>query len=195
MINVNLNNKDFYTKEEYERISENIHFFNSQWVKVIIGYNIYDISKPFEDIAEFAKSNNIYELNLKITNSIFWKKNIVDTWSREYWKYIYSVILKYSNIFHFQISCGLSKDIFSDKELNYILSTWIILKFGCNWYIWWFDIDLDGDIYHCFPLRGLYLNKKMSIYTFNDKKIDFYKIVWVEKSENICVANKHNYLK
>ena len=188
-INCNLNNKDFYTDDEYKNIQKNIEFIASKNHEIIIGYNIYTFDKWFDDIADFAKKTWLKRINLKVTNTIAGKKLIIDTGSRAYWQYIYQSISKYSGDFFFEISCWLSKDIFFPEEIDFMKNLGIELKFWCSGFVGEFDIDIDGSIYKCFPTRQFYLSKWISIRNFNPQKMKI-ESFWILRSEDICSAHK-----
>lgn len=187
-INCNLNNLDFYTEEEYKNIETNIKYLINIWVDIVIWYNVYDLSKNFEDIYLLSKKLWIKKINLKVTNTVYWKDLIVDTWSREYWAYLFNIVNKYYLDFKFEFSCWLDRNIFLDSEINFFLNNWINLLFWCNWFAWKFDIDIDWSIYKCFPTRSFYIDKKLNIFNYNplSKEISSY---WLKKSENNCSAH------
>lgn len=187
-INCNLNNLDFYTEEEYKNIETNIKYLINIWVDIVIWYNVYDLSKNFEDIYLLSKKLWIKKINLKVTNTVYWKDLIVDTWSREYWAYLFNIVNKYYLDFKFEFSCWLDRNIFLDSEINFFLNNWINLLFWCDWFAWKFDIDIDWSIYKCFPTRSFYIDKKLNIFNYNplSKEISSY---WLKKSENNCSAH------
>lgn len=153
-INCNINNKDFYSKEEILRIKNNLDILNKTWVKIILWYNIIDTSIEPTFLLKLAKKYSIKAINLKITNTELWKNLIIDNSKRELWIYIFKLIKKYYKDFFIEISCWLSKDIFTKDELNFIKNkTKIDLKFWCNWNIWKFDINTNWEIFKCFPLK------------------------------------------
>ncbi len=188
-INANVNNRDFYSDIEYERVINNLKYFKNARTRMTIGYNIYDLSKSFYDIVKVARDTNISHLNLKITNTIIGDPLIIDTGSRKYWEYIFSIIKEYGKEFEFVFSCWLSKDIFHKSEIDYMNDLGIHLRYWCEGFSWKFDIDIDGSIYKCFPTRALYLKKHLSIHNF-DSEETLFKLVWIKKSSDICSAHK-----
>ena len=188
-INCNLNNSDFYSETEYDNLLNNIHFLQSKGHEVIIWYNLYDFNKTFDDIALFTRKLSIKRINLKVTNTIAWKELIIDTGSRKYWEFIFNILERYSSEFHFEISCWLTKDIFTQEELNYIASQDIRLRFWCAGFAWEFDIDIDGSIYKCFPTRQYYLHRWLSIHNFNPREMKI-ESFWLPRSDGICSAHK-----
>lgn len=169
-INANINNTDFYTATEYENVTKNLCFFRDAGSIITIGYNIYDLNKNFDDIIEVAKKTDIKRINLKITNSSIGSPIIIDTWTREYWEYIINIIKRYGKEYEFVFSCGLSPDIFTYEEKEMMHSLWIELKYGCKWFAWWFDIDIDWTIYKCFPTKSRYNHKRLSIRNFTSEE-------------------------
>jgi hypothetical protein len=119
-MNCNTNNRDFYSEREYHQVLQNMIFFRDAGVDMTIGYNIYDLSKPFSDIIAFAEYTGIKKINLKVTNTSLGTPLIVDTGSRDYGKYIFTIIQTYSHDYEFFFSCGLSRDIFTEEEIGYM---------------------------------------------------------------------------
>ena len=187
-INANINNRDFYSDMEYERVLNNLLFFKQAGTKMTIGYNIYDLSKSFNDIVQVARKTGITHINLKVTNTILWDPLIVDTWSRAYGEYIFRIIKEYADEFEIVFSCGLSRDIFLEEEIQFLNQKNIYPQYGCDWFSGKFDIDIDGSIYKCFPTRSLYLRKKLSIYSFESEQ-QLFDIVGITKSDGICRAH------
>lgn len=187
-INANINNRDFYSDIEYERVINNLLFFKQWGTIMTIGYNIYDLSKSFDDIVQVARTTWIKHINLKVTNTILGDPLIVDTGSRLYGEYIFDIIRSYGDEFEFVFSCWLSRDIFVSTEIEYMNSIGIYPRYGCDGFSGKFDIDIDGSIYKCFPTRSLYLKKRLSIYSFTDEQ-QLFSIVWIEKSSGICRAH------
>lgn len=187
-INANINNRDFYSDIEYKRVLNNLLFFKKGWTIMTIGYNIYDLSKPFMDIIDVARSTHIRSINLKITNTILWNPLIIDTGSRVYGEYIFDIIKTYGHEFDFVFSCGLSRDIFLSEEIDFMNQLGIYPKYGCDGFSGKFDIDIDGTIYKCFPTRSLYLKKNISIYNFQSEN-SLLTEVWITKSWGICKAH------
>lgn len=187
-INANINNKDFYSEEEYKRVIDNLIFFREAGTIMTIGYNIYDLTKPFEDIVEVARKTGISLINLKITNTTIGSPLIVDTGSRAYGEYIFAILKKYHSEFGLVFSCGLSPDIFLPKERDFMTSIGILPRYGCAWFSGKFDIDIDGSIYKCFSTRSLYLGKWITIDNFQSEEALF-EIVGITKSDTICRAH------
>lgn len=197
-INCNINNLDFYKQWEVENINKNLFYLNNIWVKLILGYNIYDLDKDSEFIFNLAKKHNIGSINLKITNSSLWEKLIIDNSKKELWSYIFNLIKKYYKDFFIEISCWLDKDIFTYEQINFISHfTKIKLRFWCDWNIWEFDINSDWSIFKCFPLYNLYKKNTHNIdYLINNNiwvksnieylKNNFWKVI----SKWECTANK-----
>lgn len=119
-MNCNTNNRDFYTEKEYSQVLENMVFFRDAGVDMTIGYNIYDLSKPFSDIVTVATHTGIKKINLKITNTTLGSPLIIDTGSRSYGEYIFDIIRTYSHEYEFFFSCGLSPQIFTQDEIEYM---------------------------------------------------------------------------
>ncbi len=188
-INCNLNNRDFYTQEEYDRLLQNMKYLHDLWHQIIIGHNVYDISKPYIDILKTAKSVGSKIINLKVTNTIAGKELIVDTGTREYGKYLYSIVRDGKNDFQFEFSCGLDKSIFKESELQLFQDLWIPMRYWCSGASGGYDIDIDWSISKCFPLRSFYLNKNMSIYTFNPEITDINIPSVPAESKGICSAH------
>lgn len=189
-INCNLNNRDFYTNQEYTRLISNIQYLRGIGHEIIIGHNVYDISKPFQDILDTAKTVGSKRINIKITNTIAWKNLIVDTSDRAYGKYLYSIVYAGKDDFLFEFSCGLDKNIFSSQELSFFEQLGMDMKYGCSAAVWGYDIDIDGSIYKCFPLRNFYLEKGLSISTFNPQKHTIDLGIPHYHSDGICSAHK-----
>jgi len=188
-INCNLNNRDFYSDVEYDRLVKNILLIQELGHEVIIGHNIYDISKPYIDIINMARKTWVRKINLKITNTIAWKDLIVDTSSKEYGTYLYSIVNLGKNDFEFEFSCGLSKDIFSQEQLHVLTSLKIPILTGCSGFAGKYDIDIDGSIYKCFPTRDFYMMKNLTIDTYNPHNMIITNF-WIPESNDICSAHK-----
>ncbi len=187
-INANINNRDFYSEKEYSHVIANLLFFKNSGTLVTLGYNIYDLSKSFDDIALVARETEISHINLKVTNTTIWTPLIVDTSSRAYGEYIFSIIEKFGEEFEFVFSCWLSRSIFLDREIAYMNQLWIFPNYGCAWFSGKFDIDIDGSIYKCFPTRSLYLKKSLSIYNFKSEE-QLFSIVNIVPSDWVCRAH------
>jgi MoaA/NifB/PqqE/SkfB family radical SAM enzyme len=187
-INANINNRDFYSDIEYSRVIVNLLFFRNAGTLMTIGYNIYDLSKSFDDIVYVARETWIKHINLKITNSTIGSSLIVDTWSRAYGEYIFDIIKKYGTEFEFVFSCGLTRSIFLESEIKYMNQLWIFPRYGCDGFSGRFDIDIDGSIYKCFPTRTLYLKKNLSIYNFASEE-QLFSLVGITPSSWICRAH------
>ncbi len=187
-INANINNRDFYSEREYSHVITNLLFFKNSWTFMTLGYNIYDLSKYFDDIALVARETGISHINLKITNTTIGNPFIVDTSSRAYGEYIFSIIERYGEEFEFVFSCWLSRSIFLESEIVYMNQLWIFPRYGCAWFSGKFDIDIDGSIYKCFPTRSLYLKKSLSIYNFASEE-QLFSIVNITPSDWVCRAH------
>ena len=163
-INCNINDKDFYNKNEIININQNIEILNNLWIKIIIWYNITDIEKFPSLTFNLAEKYNISAINIKITNSTLDWRLLINNSSRELWIYIFNIIIKYHKKYFLEFSCWLDKSIFLAEELGYINNkTNIKLKFGCDWNIWKFDINTDWTIFKCYPLEQIFKDK---IYSF-----------------------------
>lgn len=155
-VNCNINNEDFYTMDEIRNIEKNLDTFNELRIKTILWYNITDISKHPNFLIRLAKKHDIKALNLKITNTEMGKIPIMDNSDRKLWIYIFDFIQKYYKDFFIEISCWLDRSIFTEQELSFIKNEACInLQFWCEGNIWKFDINTDGEIFKCFPLKWL----------------------------------------
>lgn len=191
-INANINNRDFYSDKEYLQVYENLQFFQKNGVDLTLGYNVYDLEKPFWDMVDLARNIGIKRINLKVTNTIIGDSLIIDTGTREYGTYLYNIISKYAWEFDFVFWCGLSPNIFLSEEIKTMEGYGIKFRYGCDGFTWKFDIDIDGSIYKCFPTRNLYLKKGISIYNFPSEDALF-AVGWIQKSQDVCAA--HTFLK
>lgn len=197
-INCNINNLDFYSKEELENINKNLEYFQNIWIKLILWYNIYDLNKKADFIFTLAKKHNVNAINLKITNSSLWEKLIIDNSNRNLWIYIFDLIKKYNSDFFIEFSCWFDEKIFKKDELDFIKNnTQIKLKFWCEWNIWKFDINTDWNIFKCFPLKNLYINNYRNINYLLENKIKIIENInyltndfWKNNSYWECIANK-----
>lgn len=150
-VNININNKDFYSESEILQIKENITFLIKEEVFIYIWYNIIDVDKQADLLFELVSEFNLKHISLKITNSLIWWKLIIDNTDRRLWKYIFSIIKAQHHKYNLYLWCWVEKNIFKENELEYIKSkTNIDLKFWCNWNRWKFDINTDGTIMKCF---------------------------------------------
>lgn len=197
-VNCNINDKDFYNEQEIENINTNISTLIDLWIKVILWYNITDINKSPDFIFSLAKKHNIWAVNLKITNSSLWWELLIDNSSRELGIYIFDTIKKYNSEFFIEISCWLDKNIFTEKEIDYIeKNTNIKLKYWCEWNIWKFDINTDWTIFKCYPLESIFRNELYSFINIdslikNNIKIEnIIKVLnkWLVSNWE-CTANK-----
>lgn len=152
-ININLNEENFYLKWQLNNIKNNIEFLKKRGSSIIISTMLFqDLDTDF--IFNFARDTGVNRVKFKPLN---WKEYSEITSNRNYWKFVFNIIKKYSNDFEVSFSCWLSKKIFSVQELEEIDFKYNLkLKFGCfaNWGK--YDIWLEGDIFRCFPLRTLY---------------------------------------
>lgn len=195
-INCNINNKSFYTSEEIQNLKKNLVTFNELWIKITLWYNIIDINLQPDLLLILAKEFNINNINLKITNSSLGSHMLIDNSQRSLWKYIYDFILKNHKKHHIYMSCGLSKDIFISKEIEYISNnTDIILRFGCDANGGKMDFNTDGSIFKCYPLEKLFLHKPYTVSTLLKGKKTLKKIiqnlnVWLISTWE-CTANKY----
>lgn len=187
-INANINNRDFYSEKEYSHVIANLILFKNSGTLMTLGYNIYDLSKSFNDIALVARETRVNHINLKITNTTIGAPLIIDTSSRAYGEYIFSIIEKYWEEFEFVFSCWLSRSIFLESEITYMNQLWIFPRYGCDGLSGKFDIDIDGSIYKCFPTRSLYLKKALSIYNFASEE-QLFSLVNITSSSWVCRAH------
>lgn len=157
MINLNLNDKDFYRKEELDVIFNSLRVLQQKKIELIISYNIYEYSNGYDFIFDTAKKFGVSHVILKVTNTVIGEEEIIDSNSHEYGDYIYSILDTYSQKFHITFWCGLSRYIFSSAQISSIQdSMGIDLKWWCenNWGK--YDINTDGSIFRCYPLQSLY---------------------------------------
>jgi len=159
--NLNLNDESFYKKEELDLIYNSLDFLKKKWCDVIVSYNIYEYSNEYEYIFEVAKRFSVRNVVLKVTNTVYEEKELIDTNSREYGAYLFNIIKKYAVDFDLGFGCGLSKKVFLDKEIQYMREniTWSF-GFWCENNGWRYDINTDGTIYRCYPLQSLYTWRK-----------------------------------
>ena len=150
-INVNFNLENTYRWEELDNMTRNIRTLKQRWANVFISCMIF-YETDLDFIFNFAKNNMIDDIKFKPVNWGF-----IDTWNRKYGKLIYKIVKKYWKEFKLSFSCWLSKNILTDSEIEDITKNYKInLKFWCfaNW--WRYDIDIDGNIFRCFPLQKYY---------------------------------------
>lgn len=202
--NLNLNDEDFYKKEELDLIYASLNFLNQKWCDVIISYNIYEYSNKYDYIFQVARKNNVKNIVLKVTNTVYKEEELIDTNSREYGKYIYEIVRTYCNEFDLWFWCGLSRKIFTEKEIQFMYKNLSSgFGFGCENNGWRYDINTDGTIYRCYPLQSLYTEKKHfhiknSIFQ-NNTIMWVYKVIdnivpddiWLKHEEN-CLGNQMN---
>lgn len=194
-INCNINNEEFYTMGEILNIEKNLDTFNRLWIKTILWYNITDTSIHPDLLIRLAKKHNIKALNIKITNTEIWKVPIIDNSDRKLWIYIFDFIQKYYKDFFIEISCWLDRNIFTEQELSFIRNeAHIDLRFWCDWNIWKFDINTNGEIFKCFPLKGM-LMPKISIFQLLENKQKISSIIellnkWTYSTWG-CIANSN----
>lgn len=194
-VNCNINDEDFYTEEEKNNIIENISFLQEQKIHTIIGYNMVNIDLEPTFPIFLARKFWIQNINLKVTNSCLWEELFLDTWSRTFWKYVYKLIKKYYTDFQIELSCGLSKNIFSETEYTFISQTAEIhIYFWCDGHRWRFDINTDGSIFKCYPLESLYKKNKITIQSLVKKNTPLQDTLntlyaWVF-SDGECTAHK-----
>jgi len=204
MFNLNLNDKDFYKKEELDLIYNSLKFLRQRWCDIIISYNIYEYSNGYDFIFDTAKKFDIKKVLLKVTNAVYGDIEMIDTNSRDYGKYIIKILDEYIEDFHLGFGCGLSKKIFTESELVFLKEK-IQMKFGfwCSNARGRYDINTDGSISHCYPLQSLYeWEKEFHIRwtLFQNNSISkIYDLVtsvipknqWLILDEN-CLANQMN---
>jgi len=163
-INCNINDESFYSDTEKENIHKNLSFLQTNGFHTILWYNITDISLEPHMHISLARKYGIKNLNLKVTNSSLWWELLIDTWSREFWDYLYNFIKKYSPEFVIELSCWVSPSIFTPEQLSYIQDiAKITIYFWCEGHRWKFDINTDGSIFKCYPLESLYKKDKIYI--------------------------------
>jgi len=155
--NLNLNDKDFYKKAELDMIYDSLEFLTHKWCDVVISYNVYEYSNNYSFIFEVAKRYNISNVILKVTNTVMWDKEIIDTNSQVYGAYLYKIVSEYYRKFDIHFSCGLSSLSFSENQKNFLQrEANIPLRWWCENNGWKYDINTDGTVYRCFPLQSLY---------------------------------------
>lgn len=164
-VNCNINDESFYNEEEKKNIHMNLSFLQENNIPTILWYNITNLSLSPSFHIELIRKYDLKDLNLKITNTCLGEKELlIDTKTREFWKYIFDCVRKYHQEVKIEFSCGLSKSIFSEDELHFIShNAKIHIFFGCEWHRWKFDINTDGTIFKCYPLESLYKKNPLSI--------------------------------
>lgn len=170
-VNINLNSFDSYKKGELDFLLQNAIFLKNKWVKIIIS-TMLNIDLDLDYI--FSIADKIWTSFVKF-KPVNWKKYDKITSSRDYWSFSFSIIEMYSKKYNISFSCGLSKYIFTENELVDIKSIyWLDIKFWCNANGWKYDIDINWDIFRCFPLENIYKWKNINLkdyYLYNIKNI------------------------
>lgn len=173
--NLNLNDKEFYKAWELEMIYNSLDFLGAKWCERVISYNVYEYSDKYDFIFEVARKFWVKTVILKITNTVLWDEEIIDSNSKKYGEYIYGIIKKYYKEFHLAFSCGLSTKIFTQQQKDFIENTVKIpLRYGCENNGGRYDINTDGTVYRCFPLQSIYTAKDLHIShpIFQDNTLD-----------------------
>ncbi len=168
-VNINLNKQDFYTENQLLNIKKNILYLKSWWADIVISTILeYDID--FDYIFWFSRELGVKRVKFKPLNG---KKFHQITSSRKYWKLAYNIIKKYNSEFQLSFSCWLSEHIFLLKELDNIKNKYkFYIKFWCYANEWKYDIDINWNIFRCFPLEKMYneINIK-EYYSYNSEDI------------------------
>jgi MoaA/NifB/PqqE/SkfB family radical SAM enzyme len=155
--NLNLNDKDFYKQLELDLIYGSLDFLTKKWCDVVISYNVYEYSWKYDFIFDTAIKFWIKNVILKVTNTIMWDEELIDTNDKKYWDYLFEITSKYYEQFQIAFSCWLSSKIFSASEKEFLTQkAWIKLMYGCENNGGKYDINTDWTIYRCFPLQSIY---------------------------------------
>jgi len=83
--NLNLNDEDFYKQGELDMIYNTLQFLREKWCSRMVSYNIYEYSHAYDFIFDVAQRFGVKDIILKVTNTVMWDKEIIDSNSREYW--------------------------------------------------------------------------------------------------------------
>lgn len=189
-VNINLNEENFYLDWQLNNIKRNIKFLKDKWCWIIISTMLFQ-DLDIDYIFNFSRDVNVKIVKFKPLN---WKEYSDITSNRNYGKFIFNIIKKYSKDFNLSFSCWLSKYIFTESELEEInLKYNVKLKFWCSANWGKYDIWLDGDIFRCFPLRTLYswINLK-DYYKYKQEDVISLLNYKVDTSYNIsnCLSGK-----
>jgi hypothetical protein len=142
--NLNLNDKDFYKQLELDLIYGSLDFLTKKWCDVVISYNVYEYSWKYDFIFDTAIKFWIKNVILKVTNTIMWDEELIDTNDKKYWDYLFEITSKYYEQFQIAFSCWLSSKIFSASEKEFLTQkAWIKLMYGCENNGGKYDINTD----------------------------------------------------
>lgn len=201
--NLNLNDEDFYKKAELDLIYDSLEFLKNKWCDVVISYNVHEYSHNYGFIFDVAKKYQVSNVILKVTNTVMWDTEIIDTNSKEYGKYLYNIVHEYYRNYNIHFSCGLSSLSFSEEQKKFLEKVvWIPLKWWCENNGWKYDINTDGTVYRCFPLQNLYAWENYHITSAIYQKGTIEKVrnymesvvprgLWLTENHN-CLGNQIN---
>jgi len=162
LVNINLNTEVSYRGIEFENLMKNISYLQSKGIKVAVS-SLIDPDVDYDNLEEMMRSMHIDEIILKPVNGVY---TTVDTASREYGQFVMQILRRF-HIYNIpiSISCGLSEDILTEDEKDEILNTLSIsVQYWCFANNGKYDIDIDGNIFRCFPLQRLYKNVNLKKY-------------------------------
>jgi len=69
MVNINLNDENFYSKKEREQIFTNLGILQEKGIEIVISYNIFEYSYGYDFIFEIAQRYGASHVSLKVTNT------------------------------------------------------------------------------------------------------------------------------
>jgi hypothetical protein len=141
---------------------EIVSFCNKTYEKteIIIGFTLFKLDENYACIFDYFRKAALAGMGVRfgvaknmIENKQYFRKN-----DRKLGKRIVELVelLRKRKVKSITLDCGLTKDMFSQEEIEYLSNNVKIKGWGCNGKWGGLDIDTDLSAFTCFP----YSNKK-----------------------------------